>query len=192
MAKTLSDLHPAYLRKYNITTLKILTFVVVISDIARSRRHPSSATTLRAAPVPRHVKVPGPDVALRRSGFRLIADVGAAVLPVRDSPPLTNEPAVQIGSVLMTDRKGTAIAVDIAHCAADLSAPDPVGERQHCLLSAPPMLAFGRGAKLPAFRGIDPMQPDPLPSDFQCVAVDHAGNACQTIGMGLGDGKKGK
>src|SRR5690606_7765153 len=46
--------------------------------------------------------------------------------------------------------------------------------------------------KLPAFRRIDPMQPDALPSNFQCVAVDHAGDACQTIGMGLGDGKKGE
>ncbi len=54
------------------------------------------------------------------------------------------------------------------------------------------MLAFGRGAMLPAFWGIDPMQPDALPSDFQCVAVDHAGNAGQTIGMGLGDGNKGE
>lgn len=170
----------------------ILAFVAVSSYIARLRRHPPSSATLRAAPVPRHVKVPGPDVALRRSGFRLIADVGAAVLAVRDSPPLSHEPAVQIGSVLMTDRKDAAIAVDIALCAADLAAPDPVGERQRRLLSAPPTLAFGRGAKLPAFRRIDPMQPDALPSDFQCVAVDHAGNAGQTIGMGLGDGKQGE
>jgi len=75
---------------------------------------------------------------------------------------------------------------------ADLSAPDPVGERQCRLLSATPALAFGRGAKLPAFRGIDPMQLDVLPSDFQCVAVDHAGNAGQEIGIGVGGGKKGE
>ncbi len=114
------------------------------------------------------------------------------MLAVHDSPPLTHEPAVQIGCVLMTDRKDAAIAVDIAHCAADLSAPDPVSKRQRCLLSASPALAFGRGAKLPAFRDIDPMQPDALPSDFQFVAVDHAGNAGQEIGIGVGGGKKGE
>jgi hypothetical protein len=31
------------------------------------------------------------------------------------------------------------------------------------------------------------MQPDALPTNFQCIAVDHAGNAGQAIGMGLRD-----
>lgn len=71
----------------------------------------------------------------------------------------------------MTDRNEVAIAVDITHGAADLAMADPVGERQCRLLSAPPALTLSRGAKLPAFRSIDPMQPDALSPDFQCVAV---------------------
>ena len=92
----------------------------------------------------------------------------------------------------MTNRNEAAIAVDIAHGAADLPAADPVGERQCRLLSAPPALTLGRGAKLSAFRGIDPMQPDTLSPDFQRVAVDNAGNAGQAIGMGLRGGNKRK
>jgi hypothetical protein len=95
-----------------------------------------------------------------------MADVGAAALAARESPPLVHEPAVQICSVLMTVRKHAAIAVNIACGATGLSAPDPVGERQRCLFSAAATLAFDRGAKLPGFWGIDSMQPDALPSDF--------------------------
>ena len=92
----------------------------------------------------------------------------------------------------MTDCNEAAIAVDFAHDAADLPAADPVGERQCRLLSTPPALTLSRGAKLPTFRGINPMQPDALSPDFQCIAVDHAGNASQAIGMGLRGGNKRK
>ena len=86
----------------------------------------------------------------------------------------------------MTNRNEAAIAVDIAHGAADLPAADPVGEGQCRLLSAAPALTLGRGANLSAFRGTDPMQPDALSTNFQCIAVDHAGNAGQAIGMACG------
>ena len=66
----------------------------------------------------------------------------------------------------MTDRNEAAIAVDIAQGATDLPAADPVGERQCRFLSAPPALTLSRGAKLSAFLGIDPMQPDSLPTNF--------------------------
>lgn len=101
-----------------------------------------------------------------------------------------HKPGVQIDTVLMTNRNEAAIAVDIAHGAADLPTADPVGEGQCRLLSAAPALTLGRGANLSAFRGIDPMQPDALSTNFQCIAVDHAGNAGQAIGMGLRGGNK--
>jgi hypothetical protein len=65
MEKTLSDLPLVYIRKYTIATLKILSSVAAARDIARSRWHPSSSTTLRAAPVLRHVK--RPDLLWRRA-----------------------------------------------------------------------------------------------------------------------------
>lgn len=92
----------------------------------------------------------------------------------------------------MTDRNEAAIAVDITHGAADLPTADPVGERHCRLLSAPPALTLSRGAKLPAFRSIDLMQPDALPTNFQCITVGHAGNASQAIGVGLRGGNKRK
>ena len=90
----------------------------------------------------------------------------------------------------MTNRNEAAIAVDIAHGAADLPAADPVGEGQCRLLSAAPALTLGRGANLSAFRCIDPMQPDALSTDFQSIAIDDTGNAGQPIGMCLWDGSK--
>ena len=36
------------------------------------------------------------------------------------------------------------------------------------------------------------MQPDALPTNFQCITVGHAGNASQAIGVGLRGGNKRK
>ena len=160
--------------------------VAVVGKIASRQPRTSSSATLRAAPVPRHVKASGPDIAPCGSGFGLIADVSA----ISHGPPFTHKPSVQIGTVLMTDRNEAAIAVGIANGATDLPAADPVGERQRRSLPASPALTLGCGTKLPTFGCVNPMQSDALPTDFQSIAINDTGNAGQPIGMCLWDGSK--
>ncbi len=134
MARTLDDLHPAYIRKYTIATLVMRIAVALVGKIAILQPRPSSSTTLRAAPVPRHVKASGPDIAPCGSGFGLIADVVAAVSAISHGPPFTHKPGVQIGTVLMTGRASRVVG-------------DRKGLRVHATRSKVAIAPRGRGGR---------------------------------------------
>lgn len=54
---------------------------------------------------------------------------------------------------------------------------EEVSQRQCCLLTAAILLAAGIDAKLPALRCINPIEADALAVDFDCVAINHRGDA---------------
>ena len=89
-----------------------------------------------------------------------------------------HHPCVQVKTTEVAHRHDPPVArVDIRLPTGDRAASDQVRQRQCGPLTTAAGIASCIGAALPAFRCVDPVQPNALAPDLQRVAIDHRGHA---------------
>ena len=133
------------------------------------------------APVPRQVKVAGPDISPASSGGILFGDVVLRIMTIGHRPTVCDHPAAQVFASLETNSDHATITVDITRPAAHRGTSDPIGQSKARLLPATPAFARNADAELTAFGCVDPEQSNTLAVDFDGVAVDDGADPDDTI-----------
>src|SRR4029077_5672223 len=90
-------------------------------------------------------------------------------------PSLSHDPGVDVGAVGSgASREDAVVPVHAVACARQFPTADMALQFPRRRLSARPRLSFWIDACLLPFGGIDALQADACPGDFEAVAVEHA------------------